>query len=77
MRFTVRLQFKADIPGQSKDKIQVTVDGHRLHITVVCARGQCAHQGQSVALGASCLAFSAAFGWQAPPCALQLLLCTV
>ncbi len=28
-------EFKADIPGQSKDKISVTVDGHRLHIAVV------------------------------------------
>ena len=28
-------EFKADIPGQSKDKISITVDGHRLHIAVV------------------------------------------
>ena len=30
-------EFKADIPGQSKEKISVTVDGHRLHIAVVSA----------------------------------------
>ncbi len=34
-------EFKADIPGQSKDKISVTVDGHRLHIAVVSPPRRC------------------------------------
>ena len=37
-QFPEYYEFKADIPGQSKDKISVTIDGHRLHIAVVSTR---------------------------------------